>query len=337
MRLGVIRCSGFPRRHTFRHTTPPCREVDLLLCGLCVKHLISRLCEKMAKSHRQCRVRQAVRTASTLCGTGGMTAPIQTSGTGFTSSSCGLTQRRNGLEDRRTGSPSTARNSLTGDTQAPMLGIRSSTVSVSGSIKPTPVKKRKRNSHFANRCDRHQVNSGDSIYMHSTRIRALIGFTVALLILWPTAVKNQCRKGNESVIRVHPLTKRLPISDVEDFRVQGFETQPLVLLTARVRAGNFKHTGVYLTVQNVASQGIRYFEYGVSSCPHATASADIVVDNGSRILKPQRKARYTAPTDGDLEALLKAATVSSCKPLLTLVYVEFKDGTCWWPHLEAEL
>ena len=139
------------------------------------------------------------------------------------------------------------------------------------------------------------------------------------------------------MIRIRRITKRLPISDAQDFRVQGFETQPLVLLTARVRAGNFKHTGVYLTVQNVASQGISYFEYGVSSCPDRGRSADIVIDNGSRILKPQRKARFTAPTDGDLEALLKAATVSSCKPLLTLVYVEFKDGTCWWPHLEAEL
>ena len=174
--------------------------------------------------------------------------------------------------------------------------------------------------------------------MHSTRISPLIVFTVALLILWPTAVKNQCRKGNESVIRVRRITKRLPIFDTKDFRVQGFETQPLVLLTARLRAGNFKHTGVYLTVQNVASQGISYFEYGVSSCPNSGRSADIVVDNGSdRILKPQRKATFTAPTDGDLEALVRAATVSSCKPLLTLVYVEFKDGTCWRPHLEAEL
>ena len=174
--------------------------------------------------------------------------------------------------------------------------------------------------------------------MHSTRISPKIVFTVALLILWPTAVKNQCRKGNESVVRVHRLTKRLPISDAKDFRVQGFETQPLVLLTARVQARNFKHTGVYLTVQNVASQGISYFEYDVSSCSDPGRSAEIVVDNSNnRILKPQRKARYTAPTDGDLEALLKAATVSSCKPLLTLVYVEFKDGTCWWPRLEHEL
>jgi len=174
--------------------------------------------------------------------------------------------------------------------------------------------------------------------MHSTRISPKIVFTVALLILWPTAVKNQCRKGTASVIRVHRLTKRLPISDAKDFRVQGFETQPLVLLTARVRAGNFKHPAVYLTVQNVASQGISYFECGVSSCPDVGRSADIMVDNGShRILKPQRKATYTAPTDGDLEALVKAATVSSCKPLIALAYVEFKDGTCWWPHLEYEL
>ena len=174
--------------------------------------------------------------------------------------------------------------------------------------------------------------------MHSTRISTLIVFTVALLIVCSTPVKNQCRKVRDSVVRIRRITPRLPISDVKDFRVQRFETQPLVLLTARVRAGNFKHAGVYLTVQNVASQSISYFEYGVSSCPDAGRGADIVVDNGSdRILKPQRKATYRAPTDGDLEALLKAATVSSCKPLLTLVYVEFKDGTCWRPHLEAEL
>lgn len=172
--------------------------------------------------------------------------------------------------------------------------------------------------------------------MHSTRISKLIVFAVALLIFWPTAVKNQCRKSNDTVIRIRRITKGLPISDAKDFRVQGFETQPLVLLTARVRAGKFKHRGVYLTVQNVASQGISYFEYEVSGCPNA-GSAGIVIDSGSRILKPHRKARYTAPTDGDLEALLKAATASSCKPLLRLFYVDFKDGTCWWPYLEADL
>jgi hypothetical protein len=90
-------------------------------------------------------------------------------------------------------------------------------------------------------------------------------------------------------------------------------------------------------VQNVASQSISYFEYEASSCPDA-GSADIAVVKGSnRILKPQRKSTYRVPTDGDLEALVKAATLSSCKPLLALVYVEFKDGTCWWPKIKAEL
>ena len=161
---------------------------------------------------------------------------------------------------------------------------------------------------------------------------------MGLLILCSIPVKNQCRKVQDSVVRVRKITKRLPISDVKDFRVQGFETQPLVLLDAKVRARNFKHRGVYLTVQNGASQGISYFEYGVSSCPDRGRSADIVVDNGmDHILKPRRKTTYTVSTNGDLEALLKTATLSSCKPLLTLFYVEFKDGTCWWPYLEAEL
>lgn len=167
--------------------------------------------------------------------------------------------------------------------------------------------------------------------MHTTRISTLTVFTLALLTVWPTPVRNQCRNSKESVVRVRKVTPRLPISEVGDFRVQGYETQPLVILAARVRAG------VNLTVQNVASQGISFFEYGVSGCPDASRNVSIVVDNGTtHILKAHRKATYTAATD-DLEALIKTATRSSCKPLVTIGYVEFKDGTCWWPYREAEL
>ena len=177
-----------------------------------------------------------------------------------------------------------------------------------------------------------------SLHMHSTRISTLIAFTLALLILCPSPVKNQCRRVRESVVRIRPLTPRLPISEVKDFRVQAFKSQPLLLLAAQVRASKLKDAGVFLTVQNVGSQSISYFEYGVSSCPDAGRGADIVIDNGrQRMLGRQRSASYKAPNDDELEALVKAATLSSCKPLLTLQYVEFKDGTCWRPNIEAIL
>jgi len=168
--------------------------------------------------------------------------------------------------------------------------------------------------------------------------RLLIFFTLALLIVCANTVKNQCRNGRDSVVRIHPLTPRLPITDLKDFRVQAFESQPLLLLTARVRADKLKHPGVYLRVQNVGSQSISYFEYEVSSCLDTEKLARIIVDNGrQRILGPHLKGSYKAPNDNELEALVKAATASSCKPLLALMYVEFKDGGCWFPKVEAIL
>jgi hypothetical protein len=114
-----------------------------------------------------------------------------------------------------------------------------------------------------------------------------------------------------------------------------------MLLTGRVRKSpDSKHKRVQLTVENVSSQTISYVEYLVTRhCDEvldAYLDATIVLDNGpQRVIRPKRKATFMAPNSGELDALLKAAPVSSCKPRLTLAYVEFKDGSCWRPNVNV--
>ncbi len=149
--------------------------------------------------------------------------------------------------------------------------------------------------------------------MHLTRISTSVVFTLLLLGFCALPVRNQCRSGRDTVLRIRPITPRLPITTVTDFRVQAFRSQPLLLLDARV-ARKQKDQGVYLTVKNVGSQSISYFEYGISSCAGPERHSEILLENQrTRTLRTQRKALYRMPSDEELEAIVNAASLASCK------------------------
>lgn len=162
-------------------------------------------------------------------------------------------------------------------------------------------------------------------------------FTLLLLLVCSTTAWNQCR--GESVVRIRPKTKLLPITHAGDFRYQKIETEPLVLLTARIRKPrNSNHIRLQLTVENITSQSIRVVEYGVGSCPDVLRGTSTLIDNGSLpIIGPKRRATLLAPNDKELEALLDVARRTACKPLMILYFVEFKDGSCWRPNVEVNI
>ena len=142
----------------------------------------------------------------------------------------------------------------------------------------------------------------------------------------------------DSVIKTPHVTPRLPISDVGDFRSQTFKTAPIVLLSARViQTGSTETKRVQLTVENISSRIISVVEYAVW-CADVDINASVSIDKRPEgFLKPKRKATLIATDSIELEPLLRAAPKAKCKPLLSLLSVEFSDGSCWRPYLESVL
>ena len=161
--------------------------------------------------------------------------------------------------------------------------------------------------------------------------------TVALIVLCSSSARPQCRKSRDTVIRIRPKTRRLEITNLKNFRVQPFANEPLALLSARVKPSKFRPASLLLTVRNGTSKGVSFFDYGISTCSIPDRGTELSFDLGSQTFGPRRKITFTAPNSSELQSLLEPAAMSSCKPLLTLLYVEYEDGTCWWPMLEQVL